>query len=231
MLHGPADVDEQLQPLAVRQADFVAVVGDGDAPDEFHHEERPAAVGRAGIEHPGDVGVLHQRQGLPFGFEAGDDFFGVHPRLEDFDGDHPADRCGLLGHEDGPERPLTDLLQQLVGADHCTRRFGDGLAAGKRRHGPVGPAEEVGGVVVCCEQRFDLGPKVEIVAADVVKPCAAFGRRVDFDDGGEDVFELRRDRVHWPTLLLVKDSAYSSRDGCQKSCRILENLRIHSLSA
>ena len=33
---------------------------------------RPA-VGGAGVEDRGDVGVVHQRQGLPLGLEAGDD--------------------------------------------------------------------------------------------------------------------------------------------------------------
>ena len=33
---------------------------------------RPA-VGRAGVEHLGDVRVVHQRQGLPLGLEPGDD--------------------------------------------------------------------------------------------------------------------------------------------------------------
>ena len=43
---------------------LVAVVGDGDALDQLHDEVGPAAVGGPGVEHLGDVGVVHQGQGL-----------------------------------------------------------------------------------------------------------------------------------------------------------------------
>ena len=52
----------------------------GHALDQLHDEVGPAVVGRAGVEHPGDVGVVHQRQGLPLGLEAGDDLAAVHAR-------------------------------------------------------------------------------------------------------------------------------------------------------
>ena len=66
-----ADRDEQLQPLAGRQLPLVAVVGDRDALDQLHHEVGAARVGGAGVEDPGDVGVVHQGQGLALGLEAG----------------------------------------------------------------------------------------------------------------------------------------------------------------
>ena len=44
----------------------------GDALDQFHDEERPAVGGRAGVEHLGDVRVVHQGQRLPLGLEAGE---------------------------------------------------------------------------------------------------------------------------------------------------------------
>ena len=67
-----ADGDEQLQPLPGREAVLVAVLGDRHALDQLHDEVRPAGAGGAGVEHPGDVGVVHQRQRLPLGLEAGD---------------------------------------------------------------------------------------------------------------------------------------------------------------
>ena len=76
VLHRLADREEQFQPLAGRELVAVAVVGDRDALDQLHDEVGPAAVGRAGIEHPGDVGVVHQRQRLPLGLEPGDDLRG-----------------------------------------------------------------------------------------------------------------------------------------------------------
>jgi hypothetical protein len=45
-----------------------------------------AAFRRPGIEHLGDVGMIHHGQGLPIGLEAGDDRLGVHPQLDDLEG-------------------------------------------------------------------------------------------------------------------------------------------------
>ena len=60
----------------------VAIVRERDALDELHHEERPAGLGGAGVEHPGDVGMVHQRQGLPLGLESGQHGPRVHPGLD-----------------------------------------------------------------------------------------------------------------------------------------------------
>ena len=49
----------------------VAVLGDRDALDQLHDEVRPAVGGRPGVEHLGDVRVVHQGQGLPLGLEPG----------------------------------------------------------------------------------------------------------------------------------------------------------------
>ena len=71
---------------------LVAVFGDFDAADEFHDKIRPTGFRRPGIEYLGDVGMVHQRQRLPLGLKPGDDTFGVHARLDDFQRDPPADR-------------------------------------------------------------------------------------------------------------------------------------------
>ena len=70
-----------------RELVLVAVLGDRDALDQLHDEVRPARVGGACVEHPGDVRVVHHGQGLPLGLEAGDDLAGVHARLDDLEGD------------------------------------------------------------------------------------------------------------------------------------------------
>ena len=55
------------------QAGVVAVLRDRDALDVLHDEEGPAALGRAAVEHLGDVRVVHQGQGLPLRLEARQD--------------------------------------------------------------------------------------------------------------------------------------------------------------
>ena len=102
---------------------FVAVLRDRHALDQLHDEVGPAGVGRARIEHPGDVRMVHHRQGLPLGLEAGDHLPRVHARLDDLERDRPLDRLGLLGHEDDAHAAFADLLQQLVGADHRRPAF------------------------------------------------------------------------------------------------------------
>ena len=85
MLDRLANGDEQLQPLPRREVVLVAVLGDRHASDQVHDEVRPAGRWSSGVQHVGDVGVVHQRQGLPLGLEAGDDLPGVHPRLDELD--------------------------------------------------------------------------------------------------------------------------------------------------
>ena len=48
--------------------------------------------GLAAVDDLGDVGMVHQRQCLPLGFEAGDDLAGVHARLDDLEGHLAAHR-------------------------------------------------------------------------------------------------------------------------------------------
>ena len=68
-----ADLDEQLEPLAaalsLRSSQY-SVIGT-PLTSSMTKYGRPV-VGRAAVEHLGDVGVVHQRQRLPLGLEAGE---------------------------------------------------------------------------------------------------------------------------------------------------------------
>ena len=103
---------------------LVAVIGDLDAAHQFHDEVRPAGFRRAGVEHLGDVRMVHQRQRLPLGFEAGDDALGVHAQLDDLERDAAADRFLLLGHVNHAAAAFADLLEQFVAADPVAGLFG-----------------------------------------------------------------------------------------------------------
>jgi hypothetical protein len=54
--------------------------------------------------------VVHHRQRLPLGLEAGDDLAAVHAGLDDLEGDLALDRVRLLGHEHDAHAALADLL-------------------------------------------------------------------------------------------------------------------------
>ena len=106
--------------------------------DQLHDEVRPAGVGRAGVEHPGDVGVVHQGQGLPLGLEAGDDLPRVHAGLDELQRDQALDRLGLLGHPDGAHAALADLLRSAcTGRSPCrgVRVTGSSIGLGQGRPG------------------------------------------------------------------------------------------------
>ena len=96
----------------------------------------------AGVEDLGDVGVVHQRQGLALGLEAGDDLLGVHAGLDDLQGHLAADGLRLLGHVDDAHAPLADLLQQLVGADDRAGPLGRGGASSTVASAEAGDFEE-----------------------------------------------------------------------------------------
>ena len=134
VLHGLADIDEQLQPLTRAQPGLVAVLRDRHPADQLHHEVGTAGVRRAGIQHPGDIRMVHHRQGLPLGLEPGDHLLGVHARLDDLERHAAADRLGLLGDIDDAHAPFADLLQQLVAADRTAHALAELFDGGLRGH-------------------------------------------------------------------------------------------------
>ncbi len=117
VLDSLANGQKKSQPLFQAELVRVAVGGDGLATDQFHDEVRAAIVGRAGIENPGDVGVVHQRQGVALGLEAGQDLLRVHARLEDFHRHPSANGFLLFGQVDDAETAFAQDTEQRIGAD------------------------------------------------------------------------------------------------------------------
>ena len=126
VLDGVANLDEEVEPFLGAKVGLVAVVGDLDAPHQFHDEVGPTHVGRARIEHLGDVRMIHHGQCLPLGLEPRDDLLGVHAQLDHLEGHFAADRLFLFGDIDHAAAALPDLLQQLV----ASQRLPNGLIGG-----------------------------------------------------------------------------------------------------
>jgi hypothetical protein len=61
--------------------------------------------------------VVHERQGLTLGLEAGEDFMGVHAGLDEFQCDGAANRGGLVGLPDYAHAPGANPLAEDEGAD------------------------------------------------------------------------------------------------------------------
>ena len=107
----------KLQPFCRHQAVLVAVVGDRDPAHQLHDKVRAAGLGGAGIEDPGDVGMVHQRQRLALGFEARDRPARIHPQLDHLQRHAAADGLFLLRHVNHPAAAFPDFLQEFVTAD------------------------------------------------------------------------------------------------------------------
>ncbi len=73
VLHGLAYRNEKLHALPDGELSRIAIVCDGCALHQFHGEVWPSVVRGPGIEHGGDVRMIHQRQRLPLRLEPRDD--------------------------------------------------------------------------------------------------------------------------------------------------------------
>src|SRR6516162_3373941 len=102
---------------------LVAVLGNGQAFDQLHHEVGVAARRSAGIEDGGDVRMIHQRQRLPLRLEAGNYLSRVHAWLDDLERNLTAHRLLLFGQEDRSHTALADLLHEQIRTDTASWPF------------------------------------------------------------------------------------------------------------
>jgi hypothetical protein len=77
--------------------------------------------------------VIHEGEGLPLGFESGDDLLRVHARLDELERHQALDWLGLLRYPDRAHAPFADRLQELVLPDHSAGDFA-GRVTGRSRH-------------------------------------------------------------------------------------------------
>src|SRR3954453_6569165 len=108
MLNRVAALDEEPEGVLGGKLGFVAVVGDADALDQLHNEERPAGGGGTGVEDLCDIRVVHEGERLALLLEAGDDIAGIHADLDDLERDAAANGALLLRDPDAPEPAFAD---------------------------------------------------------------------------------------------------------------------------
>ncbi len=77
------NLDQEFKPLLQSEPILVAILGDPDAGHQFHHEIGAPGFRGAGVEHAGNIRMIHHGQRLPLGLEPGDHRFGVHPQFDD----------------------------------------------------------------------------------------------------------------------------------------------------
>ena len=200
VLNRMANLDEQAQALGCVQVVVVAVIRHPHATHQFHHKVWPARLGRAGIEHAGDVGVIHQGQRLTLGLEAGDNAPGVHSKFDDLNRHAAADRLLLFRHVNHPAASLPDFLPQPVMSDaHPHLLLGGEIRSLRRSNFPgednlpdipglcpqrsAAAGEKSFGVGMGLKHVFDRRAQAVVVEAGLVKEKLAL-RRVFHAQGG-----------------------------------------------
>ena len=85
--------------------------------DVLHGEVGTTLRRRACVVDTGDVRVVHQRQRLALGLEAGNDLSRVHPGFDDLERHLPADRLALFRQPHLAHPARADPLQQSIRSD------------------------------------------------------------------------------------------------------------------
>ena len=114
-----ADDPEQRHALRGRRRARGAVLGDRLPLHVLHHQVGLAGVGRAAVEHGGDVGMLEARQDLSLQEEAPLEVLGVAPAADQLQRDGLAERVIVAhGPVDRAHASVADAGFDAVGTDH-----------------------------------------------------------------------------------------------------------------
>jgi hypothetical protein len=138
-----ADHREEAQALRDGQLPLVAEAVDGQPLDVLHDEVGQAVVGGAPVQEARDVRVVERGENLPLVAETAEDEVGVHPALDELDGDALAELAvGAERLVDGAHPAAPDLARDDVDADAAA----DGGVNDVERAGAGRGGEGVGGV-------------------------------------------------------------------------------------
>lgn len=149
---------------------LIAVFGNFNPANKFHHKIGPAGFGRTGIEYLRDAGIVHQCERLSFSFKPGYDTLRVHARLDNLQGHPSTNRLFLFGDEYDAAASFSDLLQQLVPVDQIPGLF-PGTDFGPRlvERGSGRCFQEPGGSLIGPEQVLDPSSQVLVASADPIQ--------------------------------------------------------------
>ena len=144
-----ADVFEQFEPLFNIELTVITVPGDRHAFDMLHNKIWPTCASCAGVKYVGYIRMIQQGKCLAFGLETGDNLFGIHTRLDDFQSDPAFDRLFLLGQIYQTHAAFADQLQQFVPADFRAGTFNLSLPIDSHVCINGGSFEIVSGLLMC----------------------------------------------------------------------------------
>jgi hypothetical protein len=115
--------------------------------------------------------MVHQRESLTLGLEAGDDLLRVQTRLDDFQRHAPPHRSALVRHPHRAESALANLLEQFVITDDVARLLAGhpGRPGGIRAGDSI--AEEFRRSLVSGELCLNAGTQIWISGANFIEKC------------------------------------------------------------
>ena len=151
--------------------------------------------------------MVHHRQRLPLGLEAGDNLLRVHAQFDDLERDLAFDRFALLGHVDRAEAAFTDQLKEFVLVDLCAGLLSDGGGCGRSGVVIGRVREKLALALVRCEHGVDLRAHLRIAAARAFEIGAA-RFAVQLDRAVEDLGDSFK--VPGLTLVLHKGRPHST---------------------
>ena len=139
--------------------------------------------------------MVHHRQRLPLGFEAGDHLPGVHSRFDDLERDPAFHGFGLFGHVDRPHAAFADLLKEFVGADLLSGLFR------LRRHTKCGchhgtAAQKISRLAVRFQKAQHLASQDLVATTSRIEERVQIGLGLLIERFGENRFEIGFDVAH-----------------------------------
>jgi hypothetical protein len=146
--------------------------------------------------HPGDVGTVHQGQGLALGLEPGDDLAAVHAGFDEVQRHRAAHGRGLFGQIHDAHAPFADFFQQLVRADDRAGAIASSGAVGRLRQPSIEAIQGAIRFAMGAKQDLDLGPECRVACTGPVEVRRPLGRRVVLHRLQEDRPDCRRSDTH-----------------------------------
>ena len=209
VLDGFADFDKEMKSLLGAQAVLIAEPGQRHAPDQFHDEVGASRLRGAGIEHFGDVRMLHERQRLTLHLEPGDDLPGVHSQLDDLQGHATADRFVLFGDIDDAKAAFADLFEQFVGADAVADLLAGFQRKAGRRRGTLHAVEVTSGLIHRLQQSLDALYEPGIVGRGALKKSRPLSCVLDGEGFGEELLLPLEIFTHVRSVVISHSGAIS----------------------
>jgi len=110
--------------------------------------------------------MVHECQRLPCGLKPGDDLFGIHPQLDDLDGDATTQGLSLFSSPDRTEAALAEFFEELIVTDDGADAFSVGTFSERARRSDANSLrKKTPGLFVRGDESFNPSPQGSVARA------------------------------------------------------------------